>query len=700
MDECIDLLAGPIPPEIPGFTDFWYVDSGGFGDLWIGAQHGLEYYAVKVLHAGVEEIEHEAVAVMTQLRARHVPGLVPIADWGREPKGRKRVWYKMTHADAYSGLVGTENYKPDTAARRAEFDALFDAQQAIQLAQGVLTGLSHLHDSGLIHRDVCSPNIVRIKESWLLGDFSTVIREDHLNESRISFDNRPEFVPPEGILDKSADLYALGITLKLMLTGEPDGDVRAALAAETETKSRIRSGFADIIDKACAPRDARYETAERMMRDLDLIVAPPGSSIFRWSMIGVAVVWLVVMATVVPNYMRHHNAGKLYNEVTAVLDHHPMDHDLLEENLGRMATALLAQSLRWDQHAARDDFRVMRDRIKELLAADGLTIADPDWLNSFLNQGTSRDMWLTRPEWNRVRRGKQALVQLIHRLGPVKLENGVVSPSLLHWDMDGDWPQRLRPFESNSAVIDLRYLWDQTLSEEQIGHLWSDSMNLLQRSHLEGVHLNRAQLQGARIRDASFVGAEIIQARCQASLGLNVDFRFANLRESIFSCANLAQAKMEKATLKEAVMSGAQLGMADMRGVFAPNADFRLAVLMRADLEGAQLIKADFRGADLRDANFRGADLAGADFRGASLKGVQIDERTVLDGCLFGSWESDEALNKSVAEIVNLLSEAPISETLLNTLTSRLEDRARRSHDVVNSRESLMPAEDGGVVTE
>lgn len=690
MDESFDLLAGPVPPEIPGFSKFWYVDSGGFGDLWIGAQHGREYYAVKVLHAGVEEIEHEAVAVMTQLRARHVPGLVPIADWGRESSGSSRVWYKMTHADAFSGSVGSGDYQPDTAAHRAESDQLFDAGQALELARGVLTGLVHLHDSGLIHRDVCPPNIVRIKESWLLGDFSTVVREDHLSSNSVSFDNRPEFVPPEGIVDKSADLYALGVTLKLMLTGEPDGNARAALATDQESKLRIRNGFADIIEKACASPKERYDAADQMLHDLEALVSPPRSMLLRWSMIGVAVIWLVAMYTVVPSYMKHHNARKSYKEITSALDQHPVDHDLQEEAISRMATTLLNLSHRWDQHAALDDFHVTRDRIKELLTADGLTIADPDWSNTFLIQGPPRIAWQTRPQWNDVRKCKQALIELIHRLGPVEMEDGTTSPSLLHWNMEGEWPMHLRPFELKSTDIDFRFLWDETLPQDQIDQLWSSSMNLLQHSHLEGVHLNRAQMQGARIRDASFFGSELIEAQCQAANATNIDFRCANLRESNFSCANLAYARMEKATLKETDMSGAQLGMADLRGIHAPEVSFRLAVLMRADLEGAQLEGADFRGADLRDVNLRGAILIGADFRGASLKGAQIDDQTVLDDCVFGPWASDEELDLLVQGILEVLANTPLNESLINRLTSRLENRAHLSRDVTSSLDQLI----------
>src|SRR5260370_960460 len=87
----------------------------------------------------------------------------------------------------------------------------------------------------------------------------------------------PDYIAPEALMlgviaDHRADLYAVGVMLYNMLTGEiPRGRFRAA-SEKTGTDPR----FDAIINKAMEQeRELRYQSALEIRRDLDVILSTP-----------------------------------------------------------------------------------------------------------------------------------------------------------------------------------------------------------------------------------------------------------------------------------------------------------------------------------------------------------------------------------------------------------------------------------------
>jgi serine/threonine protein kinase len=109
-----------------------------------------------------------------------------------------------------------------------------DVKLALEIATQVAAGLAAVHEQNLVHRDIKPSNImVRLKEEGSvtakiidLGLAKTL--NESASEAEISspgaFAGTPEFASPEqftGIgLDIRSDLYSLGVTMWVMVTGQ------------------------------------------------------------------------------------------------------------------------------------------------------------------------------------------------------------------------------------------------------------------------------------------------------------------------------------------------------------------------------------------------------------------------------------------------------------------------------------------------
>ena len=113
-----------------------------------------------------------------------------------------------------------------------------------------------------------------------------------------------------------------------------------------------------------------------------------------------------------------------------------------------------------------------------------------------------------------------------------------------------------------------------------------------QRCISDGLDLRNVVLTGARLRDGSFIRADLSGADLSKTNSFRAKFVNAILRETKFDGAKLFESDFTKADL-----SGASLVGADLRRVR----------LFRALLRGANLTGARLKGADLTNADLSGA---------------------------------------------------------------------------------------------
>ena len=143
----------------------------------------------------------------------------------------------------------------------------FSFEDTRQIMLAACTLLSELHSQipPLIHRDIKPSNIMigQNKEVWLL-DFNAVkeIRSGSSRDTRLM--GTPEFAAPEqygfGQSDVRTDIYGLGVTMNVMLTGE--------LPSVRKPHGTVRN----VIEK-CTRLDAadRFQSVEELGRILENI---------------------------------------------------------------------------------------------------------------------------------------------------------------------------------------------------------------------------------------------------------------------------------------------------------------------------------------------------------------------------------------------------------------------------------------------
>lgn len=160
-----------------------------------------------------------------------------------------------------------------------------------RLMRDAALGLAHLHEQGIVHRDVKPANLMVTPERRLvimdlglasLGDATRSITKD-----KTSILGTLRYMAPEQLqrslvaVDRRVDVYALGATFYELLTGRPfhDGDTEVRLVEQVlreepphpcKVDPRIPKDLGTIVRKATEkdPR-LRYESAEAMASDLD-----------------------------------------------------------------------------------------------------------------------------------------------------------------------------------------------------------------------------------------------------------------------------------------------------------------------------------------------------------------------------------------------------------------------------------------------
>lgn len=153
----------------------------------------------------------------------------------------------------------------------------------------------------------------------------------------------------------------------------------------------------------------------------------------------------------------------------------------------------------------------------------------------------------------------------------------------------------------------------------------SDDRQRARCTNARNANFTRAKLTGAHMAGVDLTGALLEEANLEG----------ADLPHAILAGANFSGAALEKADLTGGVaMQGANfliasLQGADLTGAHAQGADFssagmQAAVLSYARLQGAVLRDADLEGANLQQAKLAGADLSGAKLRAADLRGAAV----------------------------------------------------------------------------
>jgi eukaryotic-like serine/threonine-protein kinase len=233
--------------------------------------------AIKVPHTGfgssrtsLGRLAHEA-AVLGRLDHFGIPKIIPIVE-----KSRPYVVMECLEGETLYDLLQRRHPLP--------------VCEALQLVSRLCGILEHVHQQGVIHRDIKPGNIIISKDGTPhIIDFgiSKMTAREPIMFGWFSpkMTGTPEYMAPEQIqgdrTDVRTDIYSLGAMLYEIVTGTPpfqqdgkDENIEVRLAGAPQPPRELNKGVTEEIEEiilhAMAPRPAdRYSSAAAMKADLD-----------------------------------------------------------------------------------------------------------------------------------------------------------------------------------------------------------------------------------------------------------------------------------------------------------------------------------------------------------------------------------------------------------------------------------------------
>jgi len=276
--------AGGAAADLPEAPDYELFDppfgQGAYGKVWLVRNAIGQWQALKAVYQArfgsntdPYEREFRGIRRYKPISDKH-PGLLRV-DFVSRKKRAGYFYYVMELGDpvAAGWEANPATYRPrDLASARAQAEGRrLPEQMCVEIALELAEALDFLHRAGLTHRDIKPSNIIFVNGRPKLADVGLVSEIRPPNQES-TWVGTPDYMPPppEPPGTAQADIYALGMALYVISTGQD-----AAFYPEVSTTLVQRAGGADfirinaIILKACQPdRAQRYRSAAEMADDL------------------------------------------------------------------------------------------------------------------------------------------------------------------------------------------------------------------------------------------------------------------------------------------------------------------------------------------------------------------------------------------------------------------------------------------------
>ncbi len=244
---------------LEGYTIQRAVGRGGFGEVYYALSDSGREVALKVIQ-GYEQIELRGVGQCMNLKSPH---LVTIFDVRHNEDGAPFVIMEYVAGPSLRELID-------------DSPAGLGPQKAAFFLREIAKGLTYLHERGIVHRDLKPGNIFYEDGYVKIGDYglSKAMSASQHSGQTVTV-GTVHYMAPEigrGRYDKSIDVYALGILLYEMLTGQtpflgasPGEILMKHLMAEPDLE-HVEEPFRTVIRKAMSKEPGeRYASAQEMV---------------------------------------------------------------------------------------------------------------------------------------------------------------------------------------------------------------------------------------------------------------------------------------------------------------------------------------------------------------------------------------------------------------------------------------------------
>lgn len=203
---------------------------GGMSEVWVARHRLLERRValkfMRVAGADARKLLLDEAKILASLRH---PAIVEVYDCGLLEGEVPYLAMELIEGESLRERIAREGPMP--------------ARVAVRMLAPIARGLHAAHERGVVHRDVKPENILCVRGEGSpvkLIDFG-ISRLDHGERGPIDIAGTPAYMAPEQArgerCDRRADLWALGVTLYELMTGDPPfegGDVSATLARVLE----------------------------------------------------------------------------------------------------------------------------------------------------------------------------------------------------------------------------------------------------------------------------------------------------------------------------------------------------------------------------------------------------------------------------------------------------------------------------------
>ena len=266
------------PPQLPGFKILGRLGRGGMGVVYRAEQVSLHReVALKVLGqeltADPEFVRTFIAEARAAAKLQH-PNVVHVFDVGQHDNTYYYTMEVMGHGSLESWL---------------KQHGKMPVERALEVIADAAAGLAYAESLGMVHRDIKPDNLMLDKHGTVKIADLGLARTDQDSEEKLT--GTPHFMAPEQLLrkgtDHRTDLYALGCTFYRLVTGRTPfrgksvkdivrAQVRERHDPANKWNSDIPADVCAIIDRLLEKSpDDRYQSAQDLLEDVDVLLQPP-----------------------------------------------------------------------------------------------------------------------------------------------------------------------------------------------------------------------------------------------------------------------------------------------------------------------------------------------------------------------------------------------------------------------------------------
>ena len=259
---------------LPQYEVQMLIGRGGMGAVYRGVQLSLDRrVAIKLLPPAIEQ-QDTAFAERFKNEAKLMgrmnhPAIVSVYDFGRTTDGQ--LYFVMEYVD------GTD------VQRMIAREGKLPPEHALAVTAQLCDALGYAHKQGIIHRDIKPSNVLIDSDGRVkVADFGLAKLTDKAQNTGLTQTGMamgtPDYVAPETLtlgveVDGRADIYAVGVMLYQMLTGDIP---RGMFKMPSQKFQSIDPRFDAIVRRALEhDREERYQTSHQLRIDLDVILTTP-----------------------------------------------------------------------------------------------------------------------------------------------------------------------------------------------------------------------------------------------------------------------------------------------------------------------------------------------------------------------------------------------------------------------------------------